>query len=139
MATAGLLLVAVSVVGLLLAAWRFDRLRRFEAHARVAQGRVVGVHEERQVDLDGELTVVDVPVVRFTTIDGRIVDARTEAGSRPGAAVVGQRVRVLYDPADPAQVTVVEVERMAYAVIVAVALIFVVLLAAGIAVLISAE
>jgi hypothetical protein len=138
MASAGVVLVLVSVVGLLLAAWRFVRLQRFDARALVAQGRVIGVHEERLTDLDGELTVIDVPIVRFTTRDGRIVDARTEVGNREGTAAVGQRVRVLYDPADPARVTVAEVERTAFAVIVGIGIIFAALLVTGLLMLLSA-
>jgi len=138
MASAGVVLVVVSVVGLLLAAWRFDRLRRFDARALVALGRVIGVHEERMTDLDGELTVIDVPIVRFTTRDGRIVDARTEVGNRQGTAAVGQRVRVLYDPADPARVTVAEVERTAYSVIVGIGVVFVALLVTGLLLLFTA-
>jgi Protein of unknown function (DUF3592) len=131
MASAGLILVLIGVVGLLLAVWRFDRLRRFDARAQVAQGRVIGVHEERLTDPDGELTTIDIPIVRFKTRDGRIVDARTEVGNRLGTAAVGQRVRVLYDPADPAQVTVEEVERTAFAVIIAIGVIFAALLLTG--------
>jgi hypothetical protein len=139
MASAGVVLVVVSIVGLLLAVWRFDRLRRFDARAVVAQARVIGVHEERQTDLDGELTVIDVPIVRFTTRDGRIVDARTDVGNRSGTADVGQRVRVLYDPADPAQVTVAEIERTVYGVVVAIGTVFAALLVVGIVLLVAAE
>ncbi len=139
MASAGVVLVVVSIVGLLLAVWRFDRLRRFDARAVVAQARVIGVHEERQTDLDGELTVIDVPIVRFTTRDGRVVDARTDVGNRSGTAAVGQRVRVLYDPADPAQVTVAEIERSAYAVIIAIGTVFAALLVAGVLLLVVGD
>lgn len=139
MASAGLVLLLVGAFGVLLAIWRFARLRRFDARALVAQGHVIGVHEERMTDLDGELTTFDVPIVRFTTRDGRIVDARTEVGNREGEAAVGQRVRVLYDPADPTQVTVAEVERTAFAVIIGIGLIFAALLIAGAVLLVSAD
>jgi Protein of unknown function (DUF3592) len=135
MALAGLFLVVVSAAGLLLTAWRFDRLRRFDSRAAVAFGRVISVHEAPVSNIDGASTPVGipivVPIVRFRTRDGRTVDARYEVGDISGAFAVGQRVRVLYDPADPAKVVVAEVERTAYAVIVVIAVILALLLVTG--------
>jgi Protein of unknown function (DUF3592) len=135
MAMAGLLLVFVSAAGLLLTAWRFDRLRRFDSRAAVAYGRVISLHEAPVSNIDGQSTPVDipivVPIVRFRARDGRTVDARYEVSDISGAFRVGQRVRVLYDPADPAKVVVAEVERTAYAVIFVIAIILALLLVTG--------
>jgi hypothetical protein len=138
MALAGLVLVVVSAAGLSWTAWRFDRLRRFDSRAAVAYGRVISAHQAPVSNIDGmpmPPTPVDVPIVvrivRFRTRDGRIVDARIEVSDDPGAVMVGQRVRVLYDPAHPAKVMLAEVERTAYAVVFVVAVILAVLLVVG--------
>lgn len=41
------------------------------------------------------------PVLRFTTLDGRLVEAESDVSSAPAPARVGEQRTVLYDPADP--------------------------------------
>jgi Protein of unknown function (DUF3592) len=44
------------------------------------------------------------PVVRFTTADGREIQAESRFASNPAPAHVGDTVRVFYDPRDPERI-----------------------------------
>ncbi|MFB9835668.1 DUF3592 domain-containing protein [Actinoallomurus acaciae] len=46
-------------------------------------------------------SVVYRPVLRFTTMDGRIVETTSPFAANPAPARVGASLPVLYDPADP--------------------------------------
>ncbi|GAA2165665.1 DUF3592 domain-containing protein [Actinomadura napierensis] len=45
--------------------------------------------------------VVYRPVLRFTTMDGRIVETASPFAANPAPARVGASLEILYDPADP--------------------------------------
>jgi hypothetical protein len=71
-------------------------LRR-RARLRRATAMIVGLHEPASVD-PGNLA--RAPIYRFTTDDGRIVDACSSVWAYPPPKV-GKRVTIAYDPADP--------------------------------------
>jgi hypothetical protein len=48
-------------------------------------------------------SVVYRPVLRFTTVDGRIVETASPFAANPAPARVGASLQVFYDPADPAK------------------------------------
>lgn len=51
--------------------------------------------------------VVTIPVLRFTTRAGQLVEAQQAVALRSGAPERGAQVGVLYDPADPARAAMV--------------------------------
>ncbi len=90
------LFAAVGVVLLVIATWVHARERAFVRAAERATGTVTELH--RDVDADG---TTYFPVVSFRTRAGDSVTFRSSAGSNPPSYEVGERVEVLYDPADP--------------------------------------
>ncbi|GAB1817587.1 DUF3592 domain-containing protein [Herbidospora sp. RD11066] len=84
--------------------------RAFLAVAVAAEGEVVRLVASRAgVAQRPRPAHVYLPVLRFRTAEGRIVEARSPVGSNPAPAAKGDRVRVLYDPADPANVRIDDV------------------------------
>ncbi len=83
---------------------RLIATRRFEARAERAAAEILDVREEWVSGSRGQ-TKVSTPVVRFTTADGRTVEAETTSHrglfGRPQA---GDPLDVLYDPSNPADV-----------------------------------
>jgi len=63
-----------------------------------AEATVVGYEENR-----GRRSTTYYPVLRFATPDGRRIETTSGAAADPSVLRRGQRVAVLYDPADPAQ------------------------------------
>jgi hypothetical protein len=99
----GLLAVAALVVAAA-RAFRADAAA-FAATAARAPGVVVDVPVgPPDASAPSGSTSLFFPVVRFTAADGRTHESPTREGSRPAAAAVGERVTVLYDPADPGHV-----------------------------------
>jgi hypothetical protein len=78
--------------------------RRFEARASQAGAQVTDVRERWVSGSDSRNRRVWVPVVRFTTADGRTVEAETGPHRGLRRPHAGDPLEVLYDPADPADV-----------------------------------
>jgi hypothetical protein len=98
------------------------RTRRFERIAWRAPGVVTEVRWQwREGISDTERYAY--PVVRFALPDGRVVDTESDVGSSPSPVSAGDRVDVLYDPADPTRARVAS--TTVTATIVSVLLIFI--------------
>ncbi|MEV7603057.1 DUF3592 domain-containing protein [Kitasatospora sp. NPDC089797] len=80
---------------------RKGRLARLAGMAAVP-GRVIAVLRSATVDEDGYTTTQVVPVVAFTTLDGRSVTAYCESGLADPTRSRGRDVTVHYAPDDPA-------------------------------------
>ncbi|GAA2800903.1 hypothetical protein GCM10010441_27230 [Kitasatospora paracochleata] len=94
-----------------------DRNRRLGELAAMAAvpGRVVAVLKSVSTDDDGYTSTRLVPVVTFTTLDGRAVTAYCESGLRNPAGSQGLDVTIHYAPADLAVLTLdVEAERRSW-------------------------
>ncbi|MFG2282312.1 DUF3592 domain-containing protein [Streptomyces asoensis] len=95
-----------------------DRNRRLDVLAAMAAvpGRVVAVLKSVTVDADdGHTSTRLVPVVTFTTLDGRAVTAYCESGLSDPAGSRGRDVTVHYSPDDPAVFALdVEAERRSW-------------------------
>lgn len=97
------------IFGLILAIAGTNELRKhaaFRRHSRRAQAVVVGMH--RSVGgLGGAAPQYRYhPILKFTTTEGREIQARTNLGTSPPAAREGQRVTAVYDPRDPEKVEI---------------------------------
>jgi hypothetical protein len=77
---------------------------RFGARAARAAATVTDVRSRSGGSTSGG--VIWVPVVRFTTADGRTVEAETSSGTNRKRHRPGQAIEVLYDPAKPTDVRV---------------------------------
>lgn len=77
--------------------------RRFLHTAVRVPGTVTALRTEHSSSSSssGTRSVVYRPVLRFTTVDGRIVETASPFASNPAPARVGASLPVLYDPADP--------------------------------------
>lgn len=81
--------------------------RDFGERARSGQGEVIRLRAGRKgVAQANRVKVVFYPTLRFTTAEGKRVEAESPVGSNPPPAQRGERVPILYDPADPTQVRV---------------------------------
>lgn len=76
----------------------YTRQRRRFAGMTPVNGEVIDLR--REVVNPGKPGIL-CPVVRFTSAAGQEVEFQSAFGSRPAMHKVGQRVRVLYDPAEP--------------------------------------
>lgn len=92
----GLLVAVRGVLGML-------ATRRFEARAARASAEVMDMREEWVSGNKGQHRIW-IPVVRFTTADGRTVDAETTPYKGFGKPEAGDPLEVLYDPGNPADV-----------------------------------
>ena len=77
--------------------------RSFEARAEQAPGVVTAVNWRMVGHNPGDRTQLAFPVLRFTTADGRPVEAEAAFGTAPPRAREGEPVTVMYDPADPSR------------------------------------
>lgn len=77
---------------------------RFKARAAAARGTVTDLRARSAGESSSG--VIWVPVVKFTTADGRTVEAETSAGTNVKRHEPGQPTEVLYDPRQPADVRV---------------------------------
>ncbi|MFJ4474218.1 DUF3592 domain-containing protein [Streptomyces xanthochromogenes] len=94
-----------------------DRNRRLDALAAMAavSGRVVAVLKSVRTNDDGYTSTRLVPVVSFTTLDGRAVTAYCESGLPDPAGSQCRDVTVHYAPDDPAVFVLdVEAERRSW-------------------------
>ncbi|TKK86134.1 DUF3592 domain-containing protein [Herbidospora galbida] len=81
--------------------------RAFLAVAVRAEGEVIALRVSREgVAQRPRPAHVYLPVLRFRTAEGRVVEARSPVGGNPAPAAKGDRVGVLYDPADPSDVRI---------------------------------
>lgn len=88
---------AVGLVMLLLASYFYSAERNFVKHGIRTEGTVSELDADR--DSDGDLHYY--PIVTFTTLQGQTVTFRSRTGSNPPAYEVGERIGVVYDPANP--------------------------------------
>lgn len=96
------LLFVVIGIGLVVGGLRrYRAYRRFLGRAVHVPGVVTGHDAVTVHSSDSGSTTYWHPVLRFTTVDGRLVDTRALAGRRLQRPAVGERVEVLYDPQDP--------------------------------------
>jgi hypothetical protein len=90
---------AFPLLGILLLVISFA-IYRSNAGARetgvLTTGNVVGMEE--RYDSDGSMYA---PIIRFTTIEGEVVEFTSSTWSRPAAYGPGDTVEVLYQPDDP--------------------------------------
>ncbi|MFC8536527.1 DUF3592 domain-containing protein [Streptomyces sp. NPDC057249] len=94
-----------------------DRNRRIDALAAMASvpGRVVAVLKSVSADEDGHTSTRLVPVVAFTTLDGREVTAYCESGLRNPDRSWGRDITIHYAPDDPAVFVLdIEAERRSW-------------------------
>ncbi|TDD67601.1 DUF3592 domain-containing protein [Actinomadura darangshiensis] len=79
--------------------------RRFLRNAVRVPGTVTALRSERSSNQSSysstSRSVVYRPILRFTTLDGRIVETASPFAANPAPARVGASLEVLYDPADP--------------------------------------
>lgn len=100
-------MLAGILVGAVFVAFGCYGMRRQRHLARVGQvtaAQVVDLKEERTSGPDGDDGSVFYPVVAFHVADGRAVRTPTRSGGYPPPARVGERVEVIYDPANPQNV-----------------------------------
>jgi hypothetical protein len=88
------------------ALWVVRRTRQFLARAAHTSGQIVSVSSEESQEWKGEGQGSDTvttyyPHVRFVAADGTSIEFRSKDG-RPQRPGIGQAVRVVYDPARPA-------------------------------------
>jgi hypothetical protein len=83
--------------------WFLRRTRRFERVAWRAPGVVTEVRWHWREEFSERYAY---PVVRFPLPDGRVVHTESDVGSSPSPVRAGDRVDVLYDPADPTRARV---------------------------------
>ncbi|TJZ95455.1 DUF3592 domain-containing protein [Actinacidiphila oryziradicis] len=79
--------------------------RTLLAAALTAPGRVVAVQEHTSTDDDGTTSTTYVPVVVFTTHDGRTVTGQCRTGIRDPRRSLGVTCPIHYAAADPAVFT----------------------------------
>ena len=91
------LFAGIGTVLMVVALWRYSSERGFAASASRATGEVVGLDFSRNSDGGGTYH----PVIRFITRSGDSIQFRSNAGCNPSCWDVGERVDVLYDPAQP--------------------------------------
>ncbi|GLX92886.1 DUF3592 domain-containing protein [Herbidospora sp. NBRC 101105] len=81
--------------------------RAFLSTAVRAEGEVIALLVSRAgVSQRPRPSHVYLPVLRFRTAEGTLVEARSPVGGNPAPAAKGDRVGVLYDPADPRDVRI---------------------------------
>jgi hypothetical protein len=78
----------------------FRQAQRFHATAARCIGEVVEYGEHDSTDSDGHTTHMYTPIVRYVVAD-RTYDQSCPVSSSRREYRLGQRVKVLYDPADP--------------------------------------
>jgi hypothetical protein len=71
----------------------------------VAQGRVLSLREivSHSDDADQHESITYAPVFNFKAADGASYTVSSDAGSSPAGFAVGEAVRVLYSPSNPAR------------------------------------
>ena len=94
---------------LLGAAWTVSSTKAWIAHCVEAEGKVVEMVRMRDSDNTGYLFA---PVVRFQTVEGRIVEFESSFRSNPPGYRTGQTVSVLYDPDEPRSAAIRDVFRL---------------------------
>ena len=99
MKTIAIIKYAFAAIGLALLAggllW-WQSTRSFLAQASMAEGTVVALRLSRSSDSSAYY-----PVVRYATADGRTIEFVSSAGSNPPSYSEGEKVQVLFQPANP--------------------------------------
>jgi hypothetical protein len=83
------------------AGWAASRTMSFLATASSAQGTVVALAESTSTDSNGRRSRIWAPEVEYRLASGETRTFTSSVGSAPPDHQVGERVTVLYDPADP--------------------------------------
>jgi len=91
-------LIAIGFVLLGFAAFQAMRISSFIQNARSAAGTVTALKAERGM----ESSFTYAPVFSFHTADGKVISITSKASSNPPSFKVGDNVRVLYPPGNPA-------------------------------------
>ena len=102
---AGSLFLVLGAGLLAVAVWGYVSTRRFVAGAARTTGTVIKLAERRETDR-GRTRTSYAPVVRFVTARGVHGEFPSRLGSNPPAYRVGDRVPVLYNPADPREAAI---------------------------------
>ena len=84
----------------------YNRAASFRKTAVEAQGAVIGLREGLSTGAHGESSTVYYPIIRFADKAGQDHTLYSSSGSDPPAYEVGERVSVLYDPANPKEAKV---------------------------------
>ena len=105
MSTLIIVAVAFTVFGVVLAAAGIG-IGRAESRFASTAGRAAATVTDVRSRSAGRHTrgMIWVPVVRFQTSDGQLVDAETSGGTNIKRYSPGDSIEVLYDPANPATV-----------------------------------
>jgi hypothetical protein len=82
------------------AAFSFRNTQRFLGTAGRCVGEVVEYSEYDSTDSDGRRTHMYTPLVRYT-VDDRTIEKPCSVSTNSRDYKLGQRVKVVYDPADP--------------------------------------
>ena len=90
----------IGIALLLASAYFYNATREFLQTATTTEGTVVELKQRVSTD-DNKKKVSYAPVVTFVTGTGKKIEFLSTAGSNPPAYTVGQKVEVLYLPADP--------------------------------------
>ena len=92
---------AIGSALLLATAWMWSKESGFAGRAARATGTVISLDYQR----DSEGSGTYHPVFQFQTEGGQTITHVGNTGCRPSCYEVGERVQVLYDPADPNHAT----------------------------------
>ena len=97
--------LAISAILCVAAAVSYQRSVRKISSWRRTSGTVIDVKSEERADTEGDLQLMSASVVRFTTQGRSEITFQDPLWSVRPVHVVGQRVQVVYDPADPSCAT----------------------------------
>lgn len=93
------LIALVGAAFLLSGVYWYQSDSAFAASASAAEGTVIG----SEVKADSEGTLLHHAIVRFTDAAGNVVEHRDRTGTSPALYRQGDKVTILYAPADPAR------------------------------------
>lgn len=102
----GLIFVALGAGLLAGAAFAWLHTRRFVAGAAPGFGEVVGLREHNDEGVSYS------PVIRFSGPGGRAVEFTDNVSTNPPGYSVGDRVKILYDPASPKRARIASTFRL---------------------------
>ncbi|PRY65813.1 uncharacterized protein DUF3592 [Vreelandella songnenensis] len=97
MSIAKYFIIMVGAGLLVVAFFLYQNSQTFVDKAASTEGTVVGLMESRSED-----SITYRPVVQYTPENGSMLEFTSSAGSNPPNYSRGQRIEVLYDPANPA-------------------------------------
>ncbi|MGB8261715.1 MAG: DUF3592 domain-containing protein [Terracidiphilus sp.] len=99
---AAIVMLLVGTAMLAVAGFQAWRISRFVERSEFAQGTVTALEPVSKAgNRDADRNVTYAPVFTFSTKDGKTVSVLSRTSSNPPAFHLGDRVTVLYDPANP--------------------------------------